>query len=171
MAATAVETHEYESMFYGRRVTAPPWGSSSLREASFITLEKTQSSPFSRSGSWAHTHAHTHTIWPKEPRDVGWKASILSIENFSGYSQVDANAVTMFSCFKRKVALKVFSAWKRLPVFSLAIWTSSLKVGEQYIKLFNNPPASPIQINKQNIWHFYQRQQEKTSHFMLQRSD
>ena len=121
--------------------------------------------------NWAHTHAHTHTIWPKEPRDVGWKASILSIENFSGYSQVDANAVTMFSCFKRKVALKVFSAWKRLPVFSLAIWTSSLKVGEQYIKLFNNPPASPIQINKQNIWHFYQRQQEKTSHFMLQRSD
>ena len=120
----------------------------------------------------AHTHAHTHTIWPKkEPRDVGWKASILTIENFSGYSQVDANAVTMFSCFKRKVALKVFSGWKRLPVFSLAVWTSSLKVGEQYIKLFNNSPASPIQINKQNIWHFYQRQQEKTSHFMLQRSD
>ena len=66
-AATVVETHEHESRLYGRRVTTPQWGSSSLQEASSVPLEKTQTSTFSRLGSWArarvhaHTHTHTHT--------------------------------------------------------------------------------------------------------------
>ena len=118
-----------------------------------------------------HTCVHIHTQYGlrRNPqmlaeRQVFWEFLWL----FSGGCQCSDY---VFLCFKRKVALKVFSGWKRLPVFSLAVWTGSLKVGEQYIKLFNNSPASPIQINKQNIWHFYQRQQEKTSHFMLQRSD
>ena len=68
-------------------------------------------SPWSRkeSDTTERTHMHTHTQYGlrRSPEVLAEKQ--VFIENFSGYSQVDANAVTMFSCFKRKVALKVFS--------------------------------------------------------------